>query len=755
MKLYYTSQAKTWIESLPLGNGNIGLMLDGGVENEKIYVNDDTLWSGYPKDHHNYRSAESLKRIRELIFEGNTGKAEKLIKKTSLGDWSESYEPLGLFELFYTINGKVSNYRRSLDLINGIHRSSFDFSENTVEKEAFCSYPQKIAAVKISSKKPMDFTVLCSSLLKHKLYSNNNKLFVYGNAPDNSAPNYCRTPLPVRYNKHKAMAFCAGMKVDTDGKIISDNNKIVIKGSMNTMLYISTATGFNGFDKMPCNDSEYIKKTVENKLCETFDYYSVKARHSADFSTLMNRVGFELYSEGEAEAEAADVLIAKAKKDVFSPRLAELYYQYARYLTVSGSRPGTQALNLQGIWNDDVRPPWSSNYTTDINIEMNYWFTACANLRECTEPYESLVRETAVSGEKTAEINYGCKGFCANVNIDIWRKTTPVKDDPVYAYYPLGGLWMSNELYRITEYEPDNQMLKRDFGIFEKACIFAMDWLVEYNGRLVTCPSSSPEVHYKKDKGSYSMSYATAFDMSVIRETLNCYIKSCEKLNRSGKILNRAKEAIEKLYPLTVDEGMLNEWHKDCVITEKGHRHFSPLYGVYPGSRVNYCKSDISVVDGCKKLLEYRLDNGSGQTGWSAAWASCLAARFHNGELAYDCLKKLWKESTHNNFFDKHPPIYFQIDGNLGGAAGIQEMLIQCSDGITELLPALPEVWSCGKINGLIINGGIEVSFEWKDSKVINFASSDNVTLSLNNIDKKILTNRKLNTDTICTRELN
>lgn len=665
-----------------------------------------------------------------MIFDGEIGKAEKLIKQTSLGDWSESYEPLGTLEIKYENFNQYIDYIRTLDLKNGIHCSSFKANGNFVEKESFCSYPDKIAAIKISAEKQIDFSVSASSKLKYNIISKANELFICGNAPDKSTPNYCHLAVwPVRYNEKKAMAFCAGIKIVTDGKIIAAENAFKISKSKSTVLYISTATGFNGFDKMPENSRKKVMKRVDDFLSRNFTYEKIKENHMKDFSSLMKRVVFELYP---AEKEVStNILISNAKSGKYSKNLAQLYYQYARYLTVSGSRKGTQALNLQGIWNNDVRPPWSSNYTTDINIEMNYWFTAAANLKECIEPYETLVRETAASGKKTADINYGCDGFCSNVNIDIWRKTTPVKRDPVYAYYPLGGLWMSNELFSLSQYDDSFELLQNNFDVFEEACKFALDWLVEYDGYLVTCPSSSPEVHYKNDSGIHSMTYATAFDMSIVWETLNVYITACEKLKIYHPVYEKAKSAISRLKPLGVDNSGLQEWHGGDKITEKGHRHFSPLYGLYPSNRIHYYNTDKDIVDGCKKLLQYRLENGSGQTGWSAAWAACLAARLHDGKTAYDCLKKLWNKSTHKNLFDKHPPTYFQIDGNFGGAAAIHEMLVQNYDGITELLPALPKEWANGKVAGLILKNGAEISFEWENGEV-TAVKSDKPILILN-----------------------
>lgn len=715
MKLWYKTPADKWLDSLPLGNGRLGFMMDGGTGQETIYLNDDTLWSGYPKSRLNPKSAENLEAIRDLIFAGKNAEADSRIRQSALGDWSEAYEPLGTLKLFYKNIRTVANYRRALDLSSALHVSRFDCGKE-VYKEAFCSYPDKLGAVRITSEKPLDIDLHLQSALKAKTVSTENGLILYGHAPDTSLPNYCQKALwPVRYNEHKAMAFCAGVKVVHNGRTVRKKHALCICGATIVELYVFTETGFCGFDKMPCTDTKPLVQKMAQKLAKTYDFAQIKARHMADYKKLYTRAAFEL--DGCETVPPADELIRLAKSGTIQPALPVLYYQYARYMTIAGSRSGTQPLNLQGIWNDRVRAPWSSNYTNNINVQMNYWFTPGANLRECLEPYERFLHALTVTGGACARVNYNCRGFAVNHNSDLWRKATPVKDDPVYAYYPLAGAWLTNELYTHTLYESTDEKLRRIFPILQGAALFCLDWLTEYDGQLVTCPSVSPELHFVKNGSACAQDFATTFDMAVVRQTLQNYLQAAARTGET-ELTGEVKDALSRLRPFGTDaNGNLLEWSAPYVPQEKGHRHFSPLYGVYPGDCL-LTDSNRALLHGARKLLDTRMQAGSGQTGWSAAWAACLYARLQDGEAAFACLKKLWGNSTHKNLFDKHPPNHFQIDGNFGGAAAIQEMLVQQHSGITELLPALPKAWPNGAMRGLLLHGGIVCTLTWKNGKL-------------------------------------
>ena len=716
MKLWYKTPAKRWIDSLPLGNGRLGLMADGGIQKETFYINDDTLWSGYPKNQLNPQSAAALGEIRRLILDGKNAEADAMIKKTSFGDWSEAYEPLGTLTIAYKNMRAAADYRRALDLDEGVHISRF-YCGGKVQKEAFCSCPGQLGAVRITSEKPLDVVLRLASPLKAQTQCTENGLLLYGHAPDTSLPNYCRTAFwPIRYNEHKAMAFCAGVKAVTDGKTACSKHALSVCGAHEIVLYLFTATGFRGFAEMPQTDVQPLLKEIGQKLAADYCYETIRRAHTEDYKALYSRTVFRL--DGCEKVPSGDELVHMAQSGTIHPAMPALYYRYARYMTISASRPGTQPLNLQGIWNDRVRAPWSSNYTNNINVQMNYWFTAGANLRECLEPYETFLHELTVTGGECARVNYDCRGFAVNHNADVWRKATPVKNDPVYAYFPLGGAWLTNELYAHTLYENTGEKLQRIFPVLEGAALFCLDWLTEKDGELVTCPSASPELHFQKDGRACSQDLATSFDMAIVRQTLQNYMAAAEKTGQTAHT-KAAAGALEKLRPFGLDEnGALLEWSAPYTPAEKGHRHFSPLYGIYPGDCL-LGEENTALRAGARKLLDRRMDAGSGQTGWSAAWAACLYARLKDGEEAFACLQKLWGNSTHKNLFDKHPPNYFQIDGNFGGAAAIQEMLVQTHGGVTELLPALPEAWPAGEMRGLVLPGGIECSIVWKDGQLL------------------------------------
>lgn len=719
MKLWYSTPAARWIDSLPLGNGRLGLMADGGVQKETFYINDDTLWSGYPKSRLNPQSAAALPEIRRLLLAGKNTEAEALLKSTSLGDWSEAYEPLGTLTIRCRNLRTAADYRRALDLDDGVHISRF-YSGGKVRKEAFCSCPDQLGAVHITSEKPLHVTLRLTSPLQAKTCAGESSLLLYGHAPDTSLPNYCRGAFrPVRYDEHRAMAFCAGIKAVTDGKVQAGRHALHICSAHEITIYIFTATGFRGFDKMPETDTRPLLDEIRQKLARSRDYETIRQNHIADYKKLFGRTVFRL--AGCEKVPAGSDLVRMAKSGRIHPALPVLYYQYARYMTICGSRPGTQPLNLQGIWNDRVRAPWSSNYTNNINVQMNYWFTAGANLRECLEPYERFLHELRVTGGECARVNYGCGGFAVNHNADLWRKATPVKDDPVYAYFPLGGVWLANELFAQARCEDSDEKLRRVFPVLQASVQFCLDWLTEQDGQLVTCPSVSPELHFIKNDRSCAQDVATAFDMGLVRQALQDYLTAAETLGETA-LTKEASGALARLKPFAVDEsGQLLEWSAPYRPQERGHRHFSPLYGIYPGDCL-LKSGDDTLICGARKLLDTRMDAGSGQTGWSAAWAACLYARFKDSEAAFACLQKLWGNSTHTNLFDKHPPNYFQIDGNFGGAAAIQEMLVQTYTGVTELLPALPKAWPNGEMRGLVLPGGIVCSIAWQNGKLARAA---------------------------------
>ena len=703
-ELKYTFPAKKWNNALPLGNGVTGVMLFGGKRSEKLCFNDVTLWSGYPKNYDNSQSAENLGKARALIFDGKAKQAQGLIEDKLCGFYTESYMPLGEIDFkFYGIS--KNGYSRSLNLQNAV----LTVKTEQIKRECFVSYPDKIAVYHITSKKPFSLAVSAKSKLKYNIICDG-ALNLVGNVPDYVAPNYLHGEFqPIKYNEGRGMAFALRAEIKTDGTKKVLGKKLVIKNATEVTLYFATATGFISYNQMPQTNTKIVLNKCKNTLKNANKKYSeLKKRHISDFNSLYNKENFSLCSESE---DTTDLLVSQAKKGNAPLALTELMYNFGKYLMISGSRKGGQAMNLQGLWNNDKRPPWSCNYTTNINLQMNYWGAGTSNLNDCVEPYINMVYETMQNGKKTAQINYNCHGFACNHNVDIWRKTPPVKGSANYMFSPLCGVWLGNELFELYKNGGLEEYKDKIFEILEQSAIFANEYLVLHNGKWAVCPSTSPENSYCENGIKSCVDYATAFDMSLVKQCFNNYISEF-----NNELSDEIKAKIPKLYEYKEGENGLLEWHGEFDAPEKGHRHFSPLYGFYPARVIKYYK-DIPLVEAVNKLFNYRLQNASQPVGWSAAWAICIAARLHNGEKAAEVINKMLAKSIFNNLFDVCVPRVFQIDGNLGFVAGINEMLVYFEDGVYDVLPALPTAWTNGKVSGLFVHGAT-LSFSWEQGKL-------------------------------------
>ncbi|MDR2046599.1 MAG: glycoside hydrolase family 95 protein [Clostridiales bacterium] len=798
MTLWYKNAAETWIDCLPLGNGSLGLMLDGGTFREKIFLNDDTLWSGCPKTENGEKdafgkkfegfrglipkgrkaaggktdggeknaAAKNIERLRGLILKGHKFTAENLLRATSPGDISEAYMPLGTVFIDYKIDGQINEYSRELNLETALHTSKFNAGGNLIEKRTFCSFPDKCGVMNIRSVRKISLDVSFNTPLEYDTSAEGEVLFFIGRAPDIN-PAAAFSPIPVQLNqpeyKDKGMAFAGGIRIITDGTVADEGGAISVNGATDVLLVFKSKTGFASHGVQPETRAEPLKAAVKNFFNRHFDFDYMYERHLNDYSALFKRVKLKLTKNTGGKSASifdkrgdlpTDELLASVRRGAEPPPfLVELYYNYGRYLLIASSRQGSEPANLQGIWNKEPRPPWSSNYTLNINTQMNYWAAGGCNLSECLEPFKRFVTELSENGKKTAEKILGvADGFAAFHNSDIWRKTSPVKGDLSYAFFPTAGVWLVNEIY--TAYTRNAKYLapslsdgetENVFSLLESCCKFADGWLAPYKEYYVTCPSSSPENKYKQSLFKLSLDYASACDMSLIRQVVENYRELSEKLGVSSALLDRISEKEKKLYPLKIGRNGILEWHEEYAETEPGHRHFSPLYGLYPGNLIKPGKANAdaeqkALTEACAKFLDRRLDCGSASTGWSAAWAAALYARLKNGEKAYACIKKLLEQFTFPNLFDKHPPNIFQIDGNLGAVAAINEMLIQNADGINEesgtsastgvngaagtveLLPALPDALSDGYVSGLIAQGGFAVDMRWQNKRVVSLS---------------------------------
>lgn len=730
--LKYNKPAKKWREALPLGNGYTGIMIYGSLKKERFCFNEGTLWSGYPKDYNSKNSLKNLEKVRKLIFDGRNSEADALCEEKLSGFYSEAFMPLG--EVTVKLRGvSQKDYSRCLDISKAVHT----VRSNGCTAEAFSSYPDRISVYKIKTDTSFSALIKTKSKLKYEVRTEGNSLFLLGNAPDYAAPNYLRTELfPIRYNEHKGMAFCLQTHIFTDGTVCCGKKYIKVKNATELTLYFVTATGFNGFDKMPETSRNAVREKCRS-VSVTNDYETLKSHHIEDYSSLYNNQCISFNSD---TAKTSDELLNDVKKGGGCKELTELLYNYGKYMIISGSRKGGQPLNLQGIWNNSVRPPWSSNYTVNINTQMNYWGASRAGLSECIEPLIQMVYEALQNGKKTAEINYGCRGFACNHNVDLWRKTPPVKGDANYMFAPLCGVWLSNEIYShykngfLAEYK--DKILE----IITESAKFANDFLVMHNGKYVICPSPSPENVFTHNGKSCKLDYASAFDMGLVKQAF----QNALEFSEDEELKEEIKEKSLLLYPFNESKNGICEWHKDYDTPEKGHRHFSPLYAFYPANIIGFYE-DAEQTEWIKKLFKYRLDNSGQHIGWSAAWAVCLSARLRDAKTLQSVIRGMLSHSVFKNLFCVHPPFYFQIDGNLGFVAGINEMLITEENGMIELIPALPESFGIsGEVKDIVVRSA-KISFKWRNGLVTEICSSKPVTILDKRLSKSLIAGENIN----------
>lgn len=725
----YCEPAKKWREALPLGNGYTGIMIYGSIKKECLCFNDATLWSGYPKNYDSQRSYANLEKVRRLIFEGRNREADIICEKEMNGFYSEAYMPLGDVLLDFE-NIDADGYSRSLNLSDGL----YTVKAKGCTAEAFSSNPDRISVYRIVSESPFSVKITAKSKLKSKVLTENNNLFLVGNAPDYAAPNYVYHELyPIRYNKKKGMAFCLQTQVNTNGSIYCSKKDIEVKDATELTLYFVTSTGFNGFDKMPETDRKAVEqkcKSVLNTVDK--DYENLKSRHIKDFSSLFNRQSISFNNE---ENIPSDELLDSVKKGGDITAFSELLYNYGKYMIISGSRNGGQPLNLQGIWNNSTRPPWSSNYTVNINTQMNYWGASRAGLSECIEPLVQMVYEVMQNGKKTARTNYGCKGFACNHNVDIWRKTSPVLGGANFMFAPLCGVWLSNEIYSHYKNGFLNAYEDKVKEIITEAARFACDFLVMHDGYYVTCPSPSPENVFENQGKRCSLDYASAFDMGLVKQAF----KNALELSDDEELKAQIMEKAPLLYPFKEGKNGICEWHKEFDIPEKGHRHFSPLYAFYPGNIIGF-NGNKEQTEWITRLFRYRLENSGQHIGWSAAWAICLGARLRDSKTVESVIRGMLSHSVFKNLFCVHSPFYFQIDGNLGFVAGINEMLLTEENREIELLPALPDNFAkSGEVKNMVLNGA-QISFKWEKGLVTEIHSDKPVTVADKHLHSSVAT---------------
>lgn len=713
-QLIYDRPARTWKEALPVGNGFTAAMVYGGPRKERLAFNDCTLWSGYPRDYDSAESLEQLGRIRELVFSGKYPEAVRMAEKHLTGGYSESFLPLGDLELELT--GGRGTYSRTLNLDDAV----LTVRSGSLERECFASNPARVLVYRVSGER-FSAVLSAASQLRSTVSAGRDGLLLTGNAPDHVAPNYLRGECrPIVYErKGKGMAFALFVRPVTDGQLIPKKKRIVVKNATYLTLIAATATGFCSCGQMPDTDRAAVGRKAERLVMDAgTDAGALKAAHLEDYHALYQGQDFSLHTS--VSSHTTDQML-KNPKDFNA--LSELLYHYGKYLMISGSREGGQPLNLQGQWNRDIRPPWSSNYTVNINTQMNYWSASACGLQGCLEPYIRMVHEVSRRGRKTARVNYGCRGFACNHNVDLWRKTAPVKGSSEYMYAPMCGVWLANEIYEhylnggLESFRPQVEEIVRG------AAEFIMDYLVEHDGYSVSCPSASPEAVFESGGSRCGLGCHSAFENGLIRQAL----ANALEIERDSAARETLSGVLEQLKPFEYGADGVSEWSGGLSAAEKGHRHFSPLYALYPG-RVAGVYQTPELTQQMRRLFDCRQSHSKGQIGWSTAWAVCLSGRFHDGASAQKNIRLLFEKALFKNLFNVHFPFIFQIDGNFGYVAGVNECLISWEDGAVELLPALPPQWAEGEMRDICVRGA-HISFTWQNGQVTQVSSDRAITL--------------------------
>jgi alpha-L-fucosidase 2 len=737
LTLWYKQPATEWTEALPLGNGRLGAMVFGRPGDELLQLNEATLWSGGPvQGNINPDAPKYLPLVRKALFAGDYHAADSLLHFMQ-GNYSQSYLPLGDLHIRQQLpDTAVSEYYRDLNISDALATTRFTSGGVQYTRDAFISAPDQVIVLRFGASKAgaLNFTISPTSQLRAQRSANGQQVSISGKAPSQVYPSYVQHDQPVQYEAGgcKGMRFELRLQVaHTDGKVTIDSTGITISNASEAVILATAATSFNGYDKCPDSEGLDEKALVSGYLQKALkhSYQDLWQRHEEDYHHFFNRVSFKLGDD--VNNNPTDERLRAYSSGASDPGLETLYFQFGRYLLISSSRtPGVPA-NLQGIWNKELRAPWSSNYTININTEMNYWPAEVCNLAEMEMPLIQLIKEISITGHATAWEFYHARGWVAHHNSDIWAMSNPVGDkghgDPMWANWTMGGNWLCQFLWKRYQYSNDRAFLQDTaYPIMHDAARFCLDWLIpDGKGHLVTAPATSPENRFVTAAGKHeAVTIATTMDRAIISELFRNTIAASKVLGKDTRFADSLQHALALLPPYKVGKrGNLMEWPEDWGDDDPEHRHISHLYPLFPGDEITPATPSLAAA--AKRALEIR---GDGGTGWSKAWKINTWARLQDGDHAYKLLRELLTYTaaggvnmhngggTYANLFCAHPP--FQIDGNFGGTSGIAQMLLQNRADTIEVLPAIPSAWSNGEVKGLKGIGGYTLDVSWKNGVV-------------------------------------